>query len=70
MFHMYTLMDSYPLLWHTQKRVIGYELVGKKARTHVMCTQHVITEESPRKISREKKLLRTTTKNTMKSLCT
>ena len=61
MFYMYTLMDSYPLFWQTQKRVIGYEIVGKKARTHVMCTQRH-AEESPRKTSREKKLLRTTTK--------
>ena len=47
MFYMYTLMDSYPLFWHTQKRVIGYEIVGEKARTHVMCTQHVIQRKAP-----------------------
>ena len=49
MFYMYTLMDSYPLFWHTQKRVIGYEIVCEKARTHVMCTQHVIQRKAPAK---------------------
>ena len=49
MFHMYTLMDSYPLLWHTQKRAIGYEILGEKARTHAICTQYVIQRKAPAK---------------------
>ena len=48
MFYMYTLMDSYPLFWHTQKRVIGYEIVG----------EHVIQRKAPAKYPARKRAVR------------
>ena len=49
MFYTHTLMESCPLFWHTQKRAIGDEIVGEKARTHVIYTQYVIQRKAPAK---------------------